>query len=233
MRIQSHPKKPYSQTEDSTIPRKKPETLKAPRKATPRSPDSRQTAIKLASLALAWMKQEQTLGVRQREELRRAVATTADLRGWTETGADPAASAIKDVKNFTKAGSEYITEALSEEMARKKREVTQLQKVADSLYKLAETADFEEPIEVDYHHTAREGDGMATRTQTATLTNAGEATDAAAMIEKKLDNWEKLRLQMVENLKVEQRQLKDLEHVIPDFAEASRTVVGDVLAILH
>jgi hypothetical protein len=179
------------------------------------------------------MKQEQHLGVRQREQLRRAVATAAEFRGWMESGADPAAPAIKDVKNLTIAGSEALAQALVEEMARKKKEVLELQKVADSLYELAEKDDFEEPIEIDYFHTAREGDGLATRTQTVVLTSATEATDAAAAIEKKLDSWEKLRVQMVEDLKVQQKQLKELENLIAEFAEASRSVVGDVLAILH
>jgi hypothetical protein len=32
---------------------------------------------------------------------------------------------------------------------------------------------------------------------------------------------------------VQQKQLKELENLIAEFAEASRSVVGDVLAILH
>ena len=143
------------------------------------------------------------------------------------------ATAIKDVKTLTKAGSQFIAEELEVELAEKKAEVTELKGVAESMHELADTADWEEPVEVSYSHTARNGDGLATKTQTLTLADAGEARDAAAAIEKRLDTWEKLRIQMLEDLKQKQRQLGEMEESIPAFAESSKTVVGDVLAILH
>jgi hypothetical protein len=161
------------------------------------------------------------------------LAKAAEFRGWGTTGADPIASAIKDVKNLTKAGSEFIAQDLEDELADKKTEVLQLQKVADSIHEMADNADFEGPVEVSYSHTAREGDGLATRVQTLTLADAGEAKDAATTIEKRLDNWEKLRAQMLEDLKRRQHQLSEMEDSIPAFAESSRGVVDDVLAILY
>jgi hypothetical protein len=189
--------------------------------------------MKLASLAIAWMKQDGRLRVRQYEELRRALAKVAEFRGWAATGADPVAPAIKDVKSLTKAGSQFIAQELVEELADKKTEVSRLREVADSFHELADTAEWGGPVEVSYSHTAREGDGLATRTQTLTLVDAGEAKEAAATIEKKLDTWEKLRSQMLEDLKQQQHQLTEMEDSIPAFAEASRATVGDVLAILH
>jgi len=232
VRVQYGPDNTTS-TEENTIPRKKPENKTGPRRASTRSPEARQTAMKLASLAIAWMKQDGRLRVRQYEELRRALAKVAEFRGWAATGADPVAPAIKDVKSLTKAGSQFIAQELVEEVADKKTEVSRLRKVADSFHELADTAEWGGPVEVSYSHTAREGDGLATKTQTLTLVDAGEAKEAAATIEKKLDTWEKLRSQMLEDLKQRQHQLTEMEDSIPAFAEASRATVGDVLAILH
>ncbi len=142
------------------------------------------------------------------------------------------ASAIKDVRTLTKAGKQFIAEELEVEVEDKRTEVTQLQGVAESINEMADTADFEEPVEVSYSHTARNGDGLATKTQILTLADAGEARDAAASILKRLDTWEKLRIQMLENLKQEQIQLGEMEESISAFAESSRSVVGDVLAII-
>lgn len=178
------------------------------------------------------MKQDQQLGVRQTQELRRALATTAEFKGWAAIGTDPVTSAMKDVKSLTKAGSQYIAKDLENEVADKKTEVSRLKKVADSINEMAGTDDWEEPVEVTYSHTVREGDGLATRTEILSLVDAGEAKAAAASIEKKLDNWEKLRAQMLIDLKLRQRQLNEMRDSISAFAEFSRCVVDDVLAIL-
>jgi pantothenate synthetase len=132
-----------------------------------------------------------------------------------------------------KAGSQFLAEDLAEELARKKSEVAELRKVADSIHKLSDTGDWETPVEISYCHTVREGDGLGTRTTAVTLADAGEANDAASAIEKKLDSWEKLRDQMLEDLKKKQRKVAEMESSIPDFAESSREMVDDVLAILH
>ena len=83
-----------------------------------------------------------------------------------------------------------------------------------------------------YSHTVRDGEGLATRTETLSLVDAGEAKAAAASMEKKLDNWEKLRAQMLVDLKLRQRHLNEMRDSISAFAEFSRSVVDDVLAIL-
>lgn len=142
-------------------------------------------------------------------------------------------SAIKDVKNLTKAGSHFIAQELEAELADKKIEVSQLREVAISIHELAGTADWGDPVEVSYSHTVRAGDGLATRTETLNLVDAGEAKEAAATIEKKLDTWDKLRGQMLDDLKRRQAQLNEMRDSISAFAESSRGVVGDVLAILH
>ncbi len=192
----------------------------------------RQAALKLASLAMAWMKQDRQLRVRQREELRRALARAAEFRGWAAIGGDPMESAIKDVKSLTKSGSNFIAQELEAELADKKIEVSQLREVAISIHELAGTADWGDPVEVSYSHTVRAGDGRATRPETLNLVDAGEAKEAAATIEKRLDTWEKLRGQMLDDLKRRQRQVNEMRDSISAFAESSRGLVGEVLAIL-
>lgn len=187
----------------------------------------------MASLALAWMDQDRELRVRQREELRRALTAAAEYRGWAATGENSVASAIKDVNKLTKVGSKVIAEELAEELADKKVETAQLREVAESIHELAGNGDWEDPIEVSYCHTVRDGDGLATKTQILTLADATEAKDAAAVIERKIDSWEKLRAQMQDHLKLRQKKVKEMEGSIPDFAESSKGLVDDVLAILH
>ena len=219
--------------EGGTIRTKKPKTPNGTLSANTESPETRQTALKLASLAISWMKQDRQLRVRQREELRRALANAAEFRGWGATGADPVSSAIKDVKDLTIAGSHFIAQDLVDELAGKKTEVSQLREVADSIHELADAKEWGDPVEVSYSHTVREGDGLVTRTQTLTLVDAEEAKEAAATIEKKLGAWEKLRVQMLDDLKLRQRQVNELEGSISAFAESSKGMVGEVLAILH
>ena len=117
-------------------------------------------------------------------------------------------------------------------LAGKKIEVSQLREVADSIHELADTADWGDPVEVSYSHTVRDGDGLATKTEILNLVDAGEAKEAAATIEKKLDTWEKLRCQMLDDLKRRRHQLNEMRDNISAFAESSRSLVGDVLAIL-
>jgi len=209
------------------------EDMSARTRVGPGSAEARPTAIKIASIAIAWIKQERHLRVRQREELRRAFATAAEFRGWIASGPNPTDPAIKDVISLTKAGAKHMAQDLVERVALKKKESQTLQKTADSIAKMAEKGDWDEPVEVDYSFTGREEDHLATKTETFTLANADEARDAVALMEKKSGSWETLRVQMLEDLKGKQKQVKGLEAEIKDFAEFARGLVDDVLAILH
>ena len=203
-------------------------------RVSPQSVHARPTAVKIASIAIAWIKQEHKLRVRQREELRRALAEAAEFRNWIASGPDPAAPALKDVMSLIRAGAKQMDKELAKAVAEKKKESQNLQKVADSLQKLADKKKgWDEPIEVDYHFTGREGDRLATKTETFILANQDEAKDALAAMEKKFNSWETLRNQMLEDLKAQQKQVKGLQSEIQAFAEASRGLVDDVLAILY
>jgi hypothetical protein len=187
----------------------------------------------LATLAKAWAIQDGRLRVRQREQLRRALAAAAECLGWGMIIDDAVETATRDVAKLTKAGTRALTRDLADELASKKTEMSQLEKVSSSMHKLAEKNAFVDPVEVSYSRTAREADHLVTKTESVTLTDAQEAEDAAQMIEKKMTSWGKLREEMVEDLKREQRQLDELEDSLPGFVESSKGTVREVFATLY
>ena len=196
-----HVRDPTERPRSPKIAAKKTKPARKARSVSVASPEAREIGKKLASLAQDWVNQEGHLRVRQREQLRRALAEAAELFSWTTITSDPVNTAIKDVAKLTKSGTTSRTRELADEVASKKTEIAQLKKTISSLQKLAKNGKFEEPVEVAYSRTAREGQGLGTKTETLTLANADEATDAAASIEKNLESWGKLREQMVEDLK--------------------------------
>jgi hypothetical protein len=196
-------------------------------------PESVPTSLKLASLAKAWVEQDRELRVRQREELRRALNRIAELRAWIPSEANPSASAIQDLEDFTQTGLRLIQEELRGELSKKKKEVVRLKEVGETLKELAEDDGWEDPVEVSYSHTVRQADGLVTQTQTLTVVDTEEAEEAAATFEKKLGNWEKLRSQMQEELEDRKRQLKEVTSSVSAFAAASSGVIAEVLTIFY
>lgn len=211
--------------------------LKAPRKKTTRSPDLDEAARALAALALLRAKQGGQLNVRQREELRRALARAAENLSWNVMAAstdEPVVKASKDVMNLVTRGAKSIAEDLATELANKKTEMTVLGRTHKAIHKLADKHDFEEPAEITYTHTARDGvDGYQTNTETLTFATATEARDEADKIEKKMDSWNKLREAMLVDLKQKQKQVAQLPDTQGAFVESTRTLLRDVFATLH
>jgi hypothetical protein len=204
------------------------------KRVSPQSVHARPTAIKIATLGIAWLQQERHLRVRQTEELRRALATAAEFRGWIASGPDPAAPALKDVASLTRAGSKQLAMGLAEELAAKKKEPQEQKKISNSIQKLADKKKgWDEPIEIEYFFTGREGDRLATKTEVFTLANQDEARDAVALMEKKSGSWETLRNQLLEDIKGRQKQVKGLDAELQDFVEFTRSLIHEVLAILH
>ena len=188
----------------------------------------------MAVLALAWVKQDGHLRVRQREQLRRAIASAAEFLGWITIAEDPVETATKDVVKLTKSGTQTLTRELADEVATKKSEISELKRAASSMEKLAKKGDFTNPIEFSYSHTARRSaDDLVTKVETLTLLEAQEATDAAAVIERKVETWTKLRDQMLVVLKQKQRQVEDMKSSVPAFVTSSQGIVRDVFATLH
>lgn len=196
-----------------------------------RPPEASQLAHELASLALARVKQGGHLKLREREELRRVFASAAELLGWATIRRGPAEAATKDLLKLAKSGARLLTRELADEVADKKIETSQLEKVASSLHKLAKEADFADPIEISYSHTARKPPlGLVTKTETLILTDADEAAEAAQTIEAKRETWDKLRLEMLDDLGERQRQLDEMKRTLSAFLESSEGLVRHVMS---
>jgi len=197
----------------------------------------RQVGRTLASLALAKTQQGGTLRVRQREELRRALATAADFLGWGITGvgrADAMEEATGYVTELAKAGVEALAGDVADELASKKSEMTRLKGAAKTLQKLADDPEATYPVQMEYSHTARDGtEHLVTKTVSLDLEDSAGAQSAAQVVLKRMDAWERLRDQMQVQLKQRQRQVADLKNVISEFAAWSEGLVGEVLATLH
>jgi hypothetical protein len=177
------------------------------------------------------VKQGGHLKLREREELRRVFASAAELLGWATIRRDPVEAATKDLLKLARSGARLLTRELADEVASKKMEMSQLEKVANSLHKLAEGADFTDSVEISYSHTGRSPpQGLVTRTETLTLTDADEAAEAARTIEAKRETWDKLRREMLDALGERQRQLDEMKRSLPAFVESSDVLVRHVMS---
>ena len=202
------------------------------RKVDIRSAETQLIGRKLAAMALAWVKQDGQLGVRQKEKIRRALSAAAEALNWAVIHDDPYETAAKDVVKLTNAGAKALAKDLADELVSKKAEMTQLKKAAAALVKLSEKGDFTDPIEFTYTRTAREAHGLGTKTEVLTLLDADEALNGAAVIEKKTPSWEKLRDLMLEALKKEQKLIAVTKDRVPEFVDSTKGTVKEVFATL-
>lgn len=191
---------------------------------------------KLALLALEKLRQDGSLGVRQREQLRRALTTAADALDWDSipgSRTDRVAAVTKHVAALAEAGAHSLEQDIASLLDDKKAEIAELEEVTRSVQELANDANAEYPTEVEYSHTARDGTRtLVTRTETLVLNDADEALSAAATLEKRRDGYAKLRDQMLEDLEHRQQQVGEMRHGLPGFVAWSNGVVLEVLATL-
>lgn len=190
----------------------------------------------MALLALEKLRQDGTLGVRQREQLRRAFSAAADELDWSSmpgSNDDRVAAATSDVEELAAAGALSLERDLAEMLEEKKAEMEQLEGIVASLERLAADEETSYPTEVVYSHTARDGTRrLVTKTETLTLNDADEARAAAAKVEKRLESFAKLRDQMIEDLEQRQAQLDEMRHGLSGFVASSNGLVVEVLATL-
>lgn len=197
------------------------------------SSESQPVARELASIALVRMRQDGRLSVRQHEGLRRAFASAAGLLGWLAVEADAQESmeaATRDLMALAERGATVLDSELAAELEEKKEETSRLKEVAKTVSKLAEKGDFDEPVEIPYCHTAKEGSQRwVTKVTTLTLTNPAEAEEAVRGIEKNMEGWEKLRGEMILELKGKQREIAEMRKTLPSLLQSSRGILSDVL----
>lgn len=185
----------------------------------------------LATLALEWVKQGQKLRVRQRERLRRVLAVTADVMSWQSVSKDGLDKATKDIAKLARSGTRSIRRELDRERETKRSESRSLKTAVKELRKLAESSDSDGPTEFSYSYTARSPSwGLVTKTEELTLADADEATAAADTVEKRSATWDKLRIEMLEELKAKDNRWAELSGSLSDFAQAYRGLVKEVLA---
>lgn len=209
-------------------------TQKAPSPKALELEEKRRVSRQLAVLALSWMKQDETMTVREREELRRCLASAAQFMDWRSHGQEPTEIATKDALKLARAGARMLVKDLADELDAKKKEITALKRSAREIHKLAETGDFEEPMEVTYIHTFRKPSlGLVTKEEVIEVTKPEEATSAANTIETKLEMWTKLRDEMIVELKKQQKDLEAMRKKLPAFINSSGSLLQHVFATLY
>ena len=219
------------------MPRKTVEGPQSLRSMLARSPEIQEVARQLASLALALVEQEGPLGVRQREQLRRALATAGDALGWTGTAAsngDSVVVASKDVLTMARSGARSMARDLAEELARKQTEVSQIEDTSTSARKLSEDADTTYPAEITYCYTVRDASqGLVTKTETLIVNDAREALSAAEAIERSIPGRTKLADLMILDLEQQQVRLDAMTRTLSDFLKSSQDQLREVIANLQ
>lgn len=187
-------------------------------------------------MGLVRLKQKGRLNVRQREEVRRALARAGEARGWAGSAAastDPVAEVCEDVVEVVRDGSRELERELADTVAAKQSEIEELEELATSARELSEAEDETFPVEISYSHTARDVTlGLITNVEMVTVGDAQEAEALAGTIEKNLSRWDKLRAQMLGELEEKQRLLDQLTRERSDFVASLEDLVEDVLVTL-
>jgi hypothetical protein len=219
------------------MPRKKAEKPQTVRSVLARSPEMNDVARKLAVIALADVNQEGLLSVRQREQLRRALALAGEGLAWDLTvanGTDPLRDVTKDVLALSKAGAKGMAAALVDELAMKEGEMEQISEVSESAREMSENAETPYPLDISYHYTVRDVmQGLATKIETITANDAKEMLSAADSIARSLPSRGKLANLMIVALEKKQLQIEVTKKTLPDFTKSLRQLLEEVLANIH
>jgi hypothetical protein len=190
---------------------------------------------KLANLALDRLRQDGVLVVRQRETLRRTLAFAGDAFEWDllpGTITDRVAAAKNDVRRLAVTGADDLDRDIKALLVSKTKELDLLRSVAVALRGLAGDMNASYPAQIEVSFTHRSALGhLVTKTEALTLGDAGEALRNAEDLESREEGREKLRDQMIEELKERRRQLSAMRRDLPSFVESSDQLVAEVLAI--
>lgn len=222
--------------EERVISKKAAENGKEAGALTLRSAEIREIAREVAALALLRGKQGGRLNIRQRESLRRALAAAGEKMGWSATVAnsdDPVGEVADTVKKIVRSGARSLKREVADELASKKREGARLENVVEMAHELAADPSVDFPTEITYSHTALDAaEGLVTKTETVTVSDAGEALEAAKKIEQRMGRWGKLKVQMLEELKDRQKRLGTLTSELSDFVESSQGILKEIILTL-
>mgnify|MGYP002623598186 FL=1 len=149
-------------------------------------------------------------------------------------GKKPLEAIADDLAKLAKSGIRVIEREVETELKAKKTEIKRLEKAVAEARKLAESKEEDFPMHFSYAHTARAAaQGLVTKVETVEFTTPDEANSCADSIEKSLSRWESLRDQMVDELQKKQSQIGVLRNGLADFVKAQRTMIREVIAVLH
>jgi hypothetical protein len=193
----------------------------------------KEIARALTTLGLVHVEQDGVLNVRQREELRRALAEAGEALAWdvkSATSANPMPDVVKDLKKLVKAGAKTLKAEVAAELKKKSSEERKLEKTVEVLTKLTEKSEKAFPAEISYSHTARDiTRGFFTKTEEIVLEDVSQAKETLATVEKSLNRWGKLRVQMHEELQQTDKRLKVLVSDLEPFVISSRRLIDELL----
>ncbi len=152
---------------------------------------------------------------------------------WEATRQNEVDVATRDITKLARSGTRSIRRELDREAENKRTETVRLRAAVQALREVAESPESVYPVEFSHSYTARSPSrGLVTKTEPLTLADAEEARAAADNVDKRFDSWDKLRLEMLEELKLREKRWAELSGSLSSFAEASRGTIRDVLAIL-
>ena len=193
----------------------------------------KEIARELTELGLVHVEKDGLLNVRERETLRRALADAGQALAWdvkSATSTDPISDVVKDLKKLVKAGAKTLKEEVAAELKKKNSEERRLEKTVEALTTLSEKPEKAFPSEISYSHTARDiTRGFFTKTEEVVLEDAGQTKETLAMVEKSLNRWGKLRVQMHEELQQKDKRLKILVSDLEPFVISSRRLIDELL----
>jgi len=175
--------------------------------------------------------------VRQKEQLRRALAAGGNALGWGAKAAssgDPIGDLSKDLKTLTKNGAAALKREIVEELEGKETEIPRLEEAIAEFRALAENEDTTYPRELTYVHTARDAArGLITKTELVTVADTAENESAANAAEKGLNRWTQYKDQMIEELNMRASFLGVVTNNLNDFVEFSQGLLQEVVVTLH
>lgn len=195
-----------------------------------------EAARTVALLVMDKLRDDGTLGVRQRQQLRRALLVASEELDWASLRSsheDRVAAARKDVEELVVLGVQGLEKEVANVLDEKRGEKARLEKLVESIRSLAEDPETTYPVTMEYSHTGRDGSrSVATKAEVLVVNDAKEAAAAADALERKLDGYEKLRVQMVEELKERARTLREMKKDVSQVAPAFQGMLVEVLATL-
>jgi len=201
-----------------------------------RTAHMREISQNLAELGLLKVQMGEPLNVRRRESVRRTLAEAGKAAGWSDVAAlsdDPVEVAAKDVKKMLQSGVRALTKQVEDEVAEKKAEAKELEKLVRSVHKLAKAKSTEYPAEIVYSRTVKSpGEGLITKTETLTVADSDEALKAAENVERSLPRWVSLRDDMLEDLKRKRENLDRLSAALSDLVDSWRGLLKEVLVTM-